>query len=155
MVPKLLVTIIIATVSMHFLSACRKREIIQIDSVQTPVIYYLPKINGAHDWSGTYGYYLNAHLVDTNSRFALKTISDSIVVVDIPNRAETLYYYQTDEIAKTILFNGIYDNSNDNYFSLYLTYYYGDNHIVYEEYYYHSLGGFNAINISDMILHSP
>lgn len=155
MTSKLVTTTIIVLTTMYFLSACRKTEVEKINFIETPVAYYLPKISGTHNWSGTYWYYLNKSAVDTNFRFAIKTISDSIIVAYVANRAETLYYYETNEIAKTIFFNGGYDNSNSNYFSFYLTYYYEDDHFLYEEYYDHHLYASNYTSISEMTLHSP
>ncbi len=152
---KLLMTIIIVLVSIYFLSACRKTEVVQTKPVETPLTYFSPKINGFHSWSGTYVDDGTHYTKDTNFIFELKKISDTSFVAKLPNRAETLQYVWTNEIEKTILFNGSYDNSNYFYFYFYLTYYYADDHIVYEEYYSQNPYYHHLTNISHMVLHSP
>jgi hypothetical protein len=135
------------------LPGCTKKKTVTVQD--STLSYYLPKINGSRNWVGVFYDYVGKRTADTTIRIVLKTISDSIVVAYVNNRAETLYYFETNEIEKVFHFSGGSDNIGQYYFSDYLTYNYANDQLFYDEYYNQRPYGMYINTISSMKLHAP
>ncbi len=126
------INLVIICVVSFTISACKKKTVDVVVPILSNPLGTISQMAGTKQWHGQYIHeeYNSAHThidqfqSDTSMSFALTIANDSVILYDIFNSIDSLFYVRTNELEKSIFYIG-----NKFQGSVYLLYYYSTNKI--------------------------